>query len=365
MAIQEWVRLMDGQPVPLERALAAFDQFVLHDRKGDLEEVSVLLDGLAQSIRLEHVEILETTPRRKAQLIASYLRKNELTGVVEKSQYHNLRNNFIGLALQGGGQAALPPISVGIFCSLARRLGLIAEPCGFPFHVYAIVSSQDERVIEDQSPSQSIYMDPFRSDTEISRSDLEAQLKTMGVPTAEHEMYLGVSSTSDMVRRTARNIMDSIQATPNIHDLGASGDSAFPDLDSSLYSALWALLLLPENHAAPLQRARFLPYILDNIEKQFTFDIRLAEMYMLPLFEGSQYLDQLRDAVRVMRAGDSMPKQINVEDKSVRYVAEENIVDVSIDAGVNLMSLAGRHFKRYDQGSKAFVSNLKDEYPDD
>lgn len=55
----------------------------------------------------------------------------------------------------------------------------------------------------------------------------------------------------------------------------------------------------------------------------------------------------------------------SVEDKSVRYVAEENIVDISIDAGVNLMSLAGRHFKRYDQGSKIFVSNLKDEYPDD
>lgn len=40
MAIQEWVRLKDGQPVPLEKALAAFDQFVLHDREGDLEEVS-------------------------------------------------------------------------------------------------------------------------------------------------------------------------------------------------------------------------------------------------------------------------------------------------------------------------------------
>lgn len=55
----------------------------------------------------------------------------------------------------------------------------------------------------------------------------------------------------------------------------------------------------------------------------------------------------------------------SVEDKSVRYVAEENIVDVSIAAGANLMSLAGRHFKRYDEESKVFVSNLKDEYPDD
>lgn len=38
-AIEEWVKLRGGQPVSLERALAAFDQFVLHDRDGDLEEV--------------------------------------------------------------------------------------------------------------------------------------------------------------------------------------------------------------------------------------------------------------------------------------------------------------------------------------
>ncbi|KAL9594322.1 MAG: hypothetical protein Q9219_007095 [cf. Caloplaca sp. 3 TL-2023] len=40
VALQQWARLKDGQPVPLERALAAFDQFVLHDREGDLDEVS-------------------------------------------------------------------------------------------------------------------------------------------------------------------------------------------------------------------------------------------------------------------------------------------------------------------------------------
>ena len=39
MAIKEWVKLKDGQAVPLERALAAFDLFVLHRRKGDFDEV--------------------------------------------------------------------------------------------------------------------------------------------------------------------------------------------------------------------------------------------------------------------------------------------------------------------------------------
>lgn len=39
MAVKEWVKLGSGEPVPLEKALAAFDMFVLHGRKGDFVEV--------------------------------------------------------------------------------------------------------------------------------------------------------------------------------------------------------------------------------------------------------------------------------------------------------------------------------------
>ena len=39
MAITEWMKLKNGEAVPLERALAAFDLFVLHGRKGDFNEV--------------------------------------------------------------------------------------------------------------------------------------------------------------------------------------------------------------------------------------------------------------------------------------------------------------------------------------
>lgn len=54
-----------------------------------------------------------------------------------------------------------------------------------------------------------------------------------------------------------------------------------------------------------------------------------------------------------------------VEDKSVRYVAEENIDSTPVPVGTNLMSLAGRHFKRWDNVSEFFVSNIRDEYPND
>ncbi|KAL8654701.1 MAG: hypothetical protein Q9210_001347 [Variospora velana] len=433
MAIKEWVKLNDGQSVPLERALASFDHFVLHEREGDIEEVSARIDSVAESIRLEHPDIAHATPRRKARLIATYLCRHGLTGIADSSEYRNLQNNFIGLALNSDGRAALPLISVGIFCSVAKRFSLVAQPCTFPFHVYAIVMAPhgqalDGRPLGHDSAPEIMYMDPFRSEGEVFRNDLEAQLRTMGVPHGHHEMLLGVSSTAEMVRRTARNIIESIQTTRNIHDLRTSSEPRYPEADGALYGALWALLLLPDENESLFQRARYQPYLMDHLEKQFLFDVQLVEMYMLPQFLGSQHSTQLLEALQVIRIGDSMPKQVKrrtpnasksvqfkvgqvfrhkrynyqgvitgwdvecaagetwmsqmgvdrlsrgrhqsfyhalVEDKSVRYVAEENIVDTEMEVGVNLMRLAGRHFKRWDQTSKTFISNIKDEYPDD
>ncbi|KAL8705547.1 MAG: hypothetical protein Q9201_001364 [Fulgogasparrea decipioides] len=456
MAIEEWVKLRDGQSVSLERALAAFDQFVLHGREGDFDEVSTprimsafqtssrdsyclkisaRLDDIAQSIHVKNPEIQEATPQQKAKLVARYLCSNKLTGVADNSQYHNLRNSFIGLALQNGENAALPLISVVIFCAVSKRVGLVAAPCGFPFHVYAIVKAPDGhdldgRPLGDSAVAPQMYMDPFTSDQEVPRTVLQTQLKSMGVPLADHEMLLGASTAADMVRRTARNIIGSIQN----HGQGnasvrSTGSGSFdPESDEALYSALWALLLLPEAGEGLFHRARYLPYILELLEKEYLVDARLIERFALPVFERSQHWEQLRDAVRVMRAGDSMPKQVKprtpqisksvsfrvgqifrhkrynyqavitgwdvecaqsenwmsqmrvdqlsrgrhqsfyhvlVEDKSVRYVAEENIDSNPAEVGVNLMSLAGRHFKRWDNSSRMFVSNIRDEYPDD
>ena len=54
-----------------------------------------------------------------------------------------------------------------------------------------------------------------------------------------------------------------------------------------------------------------------------------------------------------------------VEDRSVRYVAEENIEIERPEEVRELMELAGRHFKRWDMESRTFISNIRDEYPDD
>ena len=41
MAIREWVKLSNGETVPLERALAAFDMFVVRERDGDFHDVCI------------------------------------------------------------------------------------------------------------------------------------------------------------------------------------------------------------------------------------------------------------------------------------------------------------------------------------
>jgi F-box protein 21 len=58
-------------------------------------------------------------------------------------------------------------------------------------------------------------------------------------------------------------------------------------------------------------------------------------------------------------------RTFSVEDTSIRYVAEENVEIVEPEVPVSLMSLAGRFFKRWDKEQRIFVSNIRDEYPED
>ncbi len=55
----------------------------------------------------------------------------------------------------------------------------------------------------------------------------------------------------------------------------------------------------------------------------------------------------------------------SVEDTSIRYVAEENVEIIEPEVPISLMSLAGRFFKRWDRLNHVFVSNIRDEYPED
>ena len=243
------------------------------------------------------------------------------------AQYHDLQNNFIGIALQDENHPSLPLISVAIYCCVARRLGLDAHPCAFPYHVIAIIkppsnSDVDGREIGSPGEGEPIFMDPFRSKNEIHPGYLRAQLSAMGVAPSDQATLLGASSTADIVRRTARNIIESVRSVPSLHDRHSARDSTSPETDSAFYGALWALLLLHDSNAG-VQRGRYFPYIVDHLQKQFFMDIGLIETHVLPLFQTQYHYGQLCDFIRVMRAGDTMPKTVKRRvakaAKGVRY----------------------------------------------
>lgn len=243
------------------------------------------------------------------------------------AQYRDLQNNFIGIALQDENHPSLPLISVSIYCCVARRLGLDAHPCAFPYHVIAIIKPPsneglDGRAISDSVEAGPIFLDPFRSRNEIPASFLRAQLSAMGIAPSDHATLLGASSTADSVRRTARNIIESVRSVPRLHEPQSGRDSTSPEVESAFYGALWALVLLHDNNAY-VQRGRYFPYIVEHLQKQFFMDLALIESHVLPLFQNQYHYSQLRDFIRVMRASDMRPKTVKNREgeaaKGVRY----------------------------------------------
>ncbi|KAJ4331178.1 hypothetical protein N0V95_009929 [Ascochyta clinopodiicola] len=448
MAIGVWKALQDGQAVPLDRALGAYDVFARagDDADVDFDLMAADLDGLADGLLSEHPRFGELSTRQQASTLAAYLRDGGFQGVSDTA-YRALRNSFMGLVVRSSSHQSLPLISVAIFCALAQRVGLDARPCGFLFHVYCLVYAPSQHSLDGEyKPSSAaeldhMYLDPFRSSDEVHQGDLLRVLRDMGVPTADHHTYLTDTTTREMVLRTARNIMNSVQTIRQthvgVHGISSAWLDAYPDMDNAFYATIWAMLMLgpgDEATAASPQhvssrRRHYLPYLLEHFQIHFACDVALLEQYIIPMFYTQPEGQRLLQFVQSMHQIDTLRKplirrsartrnvdfkigqlfrhrryhyeavitgwdtscdageewiqnmgvdrlaggreqafyHVLVHDKSVRYVAAENIEPVGTGTAPSaaMMKLAGRHFKRWDPVSHVFVSNLRDEYPDD
>lgn len=450
IALKIWKDLRHGVDVPMERALGAYDVFARMGQDVDTDVVAEDIDCLANGVLIHYPDFRDMDSRMKASTLASYLRDQGYTGVPDTS-YRALQNSFIGLVLRSPTHESLPLVSVAIYCAVAQRLGLDARPCGFLFHVYTIVyAPKNYNLNGEYKPTSStnldyMYLDPFRSSSEVRQVDLQRSLRNMGVPSSEHNTYLSCTTTREMVLRTARNIINSVQTIQQTEagtrGLQPSWLTIQPDMDNAFYATIWAMLLLESSEdpitglpsanspASILRRRQYLPYLLEHFQTHFPWDVALLSRYVIPMFfyqpEGQRLLQFVQsmhqaDAMRrpVMRrtehskkvlfkvgqlfqhkrygyegvvtgwdvacdAGeewimnqdvDGLPRgrdqafyHVLVCDKSVRYVAEENIrsVDNHVRPSEAMMRLAGRHFKRWDDDKGVFVSNIRDEYPDD
>ncbi|KAI8939544.1 hypothetical protein NX059_003313 [Plenodomus lindquistii] len=450
IAINVWQDLRGGADVPIERALGAYDVFARMGEDVDTDVVVDDIDHLANGLLQQYPDFRDMDSRMKASTLAAYLRHQDYTGVPDTS-YRALRNSFIGLVLRSPTHESLPLISVAIYCAVAQRLGLDARPCGFLFHVYTIVyAPKDYNLNGDYKPTSSseldfMYLDPFRSSSEVRQDDLQRLLRNMGVPSSDHSTYLSSTTTREMVLRTARNIMNSVQTIrqteAGTRAIQTSWLTTQPDMDNAFYATIWAMLLLEPSDdpatgrpsfssaASTLRRRQYLPYLLEHFQTHFPWDVTLLSRYVIPMFYNQPEGHRLLQFVQSMHQVDAMRKPVvrrtertkkvqfkvgqlfqhkrygyegvvtgwdvacdageewivNMDvdglpggrdqafyhvlvcDKSVRYVAQENIRPVGPHAQPSeaILRLAGRHFKRWDAENSVFVSNVRDEYPDD
>ncbi|KAI0012370.1 hypothetical protein F4779DRAFT_568378 [Xylariaceae sp. FL0662B] len=322
LAIEEWSkyqkftarRIEDGMPnseklncgMQLERALGAFDMFMLHDNEGDLDETTELLDNIASRFRSSHTNFNQMTTRQRAVALVRWLHSHNMTGLDDPAgqTYYYLRNCLIGRALRDDQHPSLPIISVAIYSALALRLGMEAYPCALPCHFHAIVLSPpgmslDNRPFEEEEQTEhqeSMFLDPYGSDEEVSHDQICEFLSRRGIHTAQ-ENLLRPTPTDLIVMRTAQNIRASFtsfrinerplaQLIPMI-ELNR-GDWA-RNLQPALYSMIWASIMmvpiLPENEDVRWDWQQDVRDLLRYFYEYFPEDCWLIEKYVCPMYD--------------------------------------------------------------------------------
>lgn len=321
-ATREWHGLEHDPFPPLERALGAFDLFVLGSRQGDVSDTEAALDRIAANIRREHRDVDRQHYQQRAVTVASYLRAHGLVGNDDETRdYHALPNNYMGVALTSDTPSTLPLQSAAIYTCVARRLGLNAWPCNYPFHIYVLVDSSDpstpsifqEWAASRTVPRDAIYMDPWRQETPADREELESKLRHMSIPRANYYQYMLPALSRDMIQRTGRNIVTSVENARERR--GGRRNLRTPDLDldvdSAFYSFLWSsMFALGANGVGEVALRNYLPYLAEHFQNHYPEDIGLIERYIVPLMTstGHPHLDQLILLLEAMRAEDRSDK---------------------------------------------------------
>ncbi|RAL61923.1 hypothetical protein DID88_002412 [Monilinia fructigena] len=335
-ALAVWSKLAAGEDVCLEAALGAYDMFILHDNIGDQQEVSDILDNLAARTRNDYPKLDQMSTRQQALAVVTFLREHNFLGLKSELNYRDLQNNYIGLALQEPEHSSLPLVSVAIYCAVARRIGLDARVCGMPSHVYAMVLPRSFRDLDDkplkqkEGAVQPMYLDPYRSTSEVSLENLQRMLTVWGVRGVSFDTYVADSSvTSNIVLRATRNIVSTVREYSSdiqIHILAKTHPLLPPDCNACrcwkwimqfIRLSGQTFLLNPIPTPAGHNRRQFVPMLLSRFEKSFPEDVPLIEKYILSSYNSStREYSELAEQLRLIRAVDSTPRQVRTRNKS-------------------------------------------------
>ena len=296
LAIETWSRMQQGQPVALEEALGAFDRFVFPADEGVFEAIQRKLDHIAQSIKDQYnnankdsktavVDFDSLSVRQKVSRISQFLTMHNHVGIRPGHLYHNLENNFIGLGLSHAKNSSLPLQSAAIFSAVAGRLGVEAHPCNFPGHIYVVVQPPpdqtldgEQRQADSSSEAESMYMDPFDLGPEVPEDVLRHNLMRRGISADEHALALRPATTLELVTRTGRNILTSINQ-PGSASLLPQG-TVKVDHDLACYAMLWSKLVRGDVTWAAMdpENLRSVWALFDHIRNWAPADVALVEL---------------------------------------------------------------------------------------
>ncbi|KAH6653747.1 hypothetical protein BKA67DRAFT_535106 [Truncatella angustata] len=450
----------------LERALGAFDMFVLHDNEGDMDEISVMLDNLIDQFRARHSTANMTT-RDKALALAAWLHNNNITGMEnEPETFRYLRNCLIGRALKDDRHPSLPIISAAIFSALAERIGVEAYCCALPSRVLAVVLAPEGFTLDglpaadDETERHKMFLDTYGSDSEVPLEQLHAYLYRLGAHLGRDSMLVP-NATELIVMRTAQNIRASFTSFRTIERPVAEliplielrrGDWA-RNLQPALYSMIWASIMmvpvLPENEDVRWDWQQDVRDLINYFYEYFPEDAWLVEKYVCPMYDTFAAPGQrqnawelpsrrVRDQIKKIRQVDSSERaprrrsdlttalpvryRIGQVFKHKRYdyhgiilgwsvdgvsesmgwdgdnlgwttkraaqafyrcmvgtdgsdhhvIAEDNMEILDLSGGGklpreihDLVPMAGKFFRRYDKEQGAFVSNMRELFPED
>ncbi|KAH7018289.1 F-box domain-containing protein [Microdochium trichocladiopsis] len=320
LAIEEWAKYQDHaastilHDVPdsarwtagmqLERALGAFDMFMLHDDEGDMDEISALIDSIAQQIRNDLPGISKLATRARAVALVGWLYRNNMTGLDDSERtYRYLRNCLIGRALRDDRHPSLPIISAAIYACIASRFDVEAYVCSLPSEVHVVVLAPPGVNLDGitmpgntTTPRDKMYLNPFKSDDEVPLDHILEFLARFGSNAAQ-ESLLGPTATDLVVMRVAQSIRASFTSFRTIElplpqlipyiELNR-GDWA-RNLQPALYSMIWASIMmvpvLPENEDVRWDWQQDVRDLLTYFYEYFPEDSWLIEKYVCPMYD--------------------------------------------------------------------------------
>ncbi|KAI1438052.1 hypothetical protein GGR50DRAFT_641167 [Xylaria sp. CBS 124048] len=326
LAVQEWAKFQEhfrsashfsdvqrrSCGMMLERALGAFDMFMLRNKEGDLDEISAILDDMAARFRTAYPRLHRATTRAKAIALAQWLHTGNMAGpnATEETMY-DLRHCLIGRALRDGQHLPLPLVSAAIYSALALRSGFEAYPSAPVYsRTHVIIFSRlgvsldgTQFPPEKAEHQETMFLEPSRSPDEVPIERVKYMLTELGIHSG-HKDFLTPASPDSVIFKTAENVKSSFttfrafnrpisQPTP-IVDLNRR--DWLHNLQHALYSASWATVMMPTaqpNHdAVRWGWKRSVHQLLAHVLEFFPEDAWLIKKYIYPMYDA--FLSPLR-----------------------------------------------------------------------